>query len=254
MPKVADPIVAPSAISLGENPVNDWQAREYARESSPSTLAVNIELTENARDNATEVVLTIDSREYRIEKGVTYLTPNRISCEDNGSGMSHEEFCKKFCGAYSYSEAHSETDRAGRNGVGTKTYTSIAEEVKVTTTTARPSQGFDEDEFSEAIKESLPQGLHLPADGEPDDLHREYVFSLHTRSALPPKWRPADPEELGTTVELCKIRKGTEIPFEILLERLSYSREWLHLSAHRLTVQLSGKLPPKMKRRWQVRP
>ncbi len=45
----------PSSVDLGENPVNRYQAREYAKESSPSILAVLLELSENARDNATEI-------------------------------------------------------------------------------------------------------------------------------------------------------------------------------------------------------
>src|SRR6266446_5725590 len=113
---------ARKSLDLGENPVNRYQAREYAKESSPSILAVILELGENARDNATDVTLTIEVDSSRHEKQGWILKPSRIVCEDNGTGLTHEEFLEKFCGAFSESEAHHEVDRAGRNGVGTKTY------------------------------------------------------------------------------------------------------------------------------------
>ncbi|MGZ8848363.1 MAG: ATP-binding protein, partial [Pyrinomonadaceae bacterium] len=123
----ATPVI--SSIDLGENPVNKFLAREYARESSPSIAAVISELTENARDNATDITLTIDVAAWKEEKSRRILVPRKIVCEDNGTGLTHSEFLNKFCGAYSESEAHHEVDRAGRNGVGTKTYTSIAKRV-----------------------------------------------------------------------------------------------------------------------------
>src|SRR5579884_811476 len=122
------------AVHLGDNPVNNYQARIYAQESSPSSVAVCLELTENARDNATEVTLTIDVAQSTVKDGVNVLIPKRIVCEDNGTGLTHTEFLTKFCGAFSDSDVHRDVDRAGRNGVGTKTYTSIADRAIVTTT------------------------------------------------------------------------------------------------------------------------
>ena len=129
----------PTPVHLGENPVNAYQARKYAQESSPSSIAVCLELTENARDNATEVTLTIDVESSKLESGINVLIQKRIISEDNGTGLTHSEFLNRFCGAFSDSEVHREVDRAGRNGVGTKTYTSIADRVIVTTTTDRKS-------------------------------------------------------------------------------------------------------------------
>ena len=48
---------------------------------------------------------------------------------------------------------------------------------------------------------------------------------------------------MGTRVELVGIFKGTEVPWEVLLERLSYAREWLQNNAHTFTLQLIGNLP-----------
>jgi DNA topoisomerase VI subunit B len=95
-----------------------------------------VELTENGRDNASDVTLVIDVESSREERGTNLITPRKITCVDNGTGLSHEEFLSRFCGAFSDSEIHHEVDRAGRNGVGTKTYGSIADRVIVTTTTA----------------------------------------------------------------------------------------------------------------------
>ncbi len=233
----------PSSVPLGDNPVNSYQARVYAQESSPSSIAVNLELTENARDNATEVTLTIDVADSRLEDGTYVLIPKRIICEDNGTGLTHAEFLIRFCGAFSDSDVHREVDRAGRNGVGTKTYTSIADRVIVTTTTGRPTEGLDDPDYREQLASAVPKGLTLPRDGEPDTVWRVYEFRLHSRSALPHLWTAASPMEMGTRVELVDIRKGTEIPFEILLERLSYAREWLQNSAHSFTLQLTGNVP-----------
>ncbi len=85
---------------------------------------------------------------------------------------------------------------------------------------------------------------------------RVYEFRLHSRSALPQSWAPASPMEMGTQVELVDIRRGTEIPFEVLLERLSYAREWLQNSAHGFTLQLTGSLPQTLptNRRISLRP
>jgi Histidine kinase-, DNA gyrase B-, and HSP90-like ATPase len=231
-------------ISLGENPVNAFHAREYARESSPGILAVILELTENARDNATEVILTIDIESCRSEGAHHILIPNKIVCEDNGVGLTHAEFLTKFCGAYSESESHHEVDRAGRNGVGTKTYTSVAERIVVKTTTGRPTEGLDPDR--NALSQRLPSGLSIPFDGQPDILWRVYEFRLHTRAAIPSQWAPSNANEMGTRVELCDLYAGTEIPFEILIERLSYNREWVQSAAHGFIVQLTGKVPPEL--------
>jgi Histidine kinase-, DNA gyrase B-, and HSP90-like ATPase len=236
------PIPLPDqSVDLGENPVNAFQAREYARESSPSSVAVMIELTENARDNATNVELIVDVESSRQEGGNHVLLPRKIICRDNGTGLTHREFLERFCGAYSDSEAHHEVDRAGRNGVGTKTYTSIAERVTVKTTTGRPTDGLDE--HREQLLAALPDGLELPRDGEPDSVWRTYEFRLHNRRALPPEWSKAEPQEMGTGVELSDIREGTELLFEMLIERLSYNREWLRHSSHKLTVALTGNVP-----------
>src|SRR6266550_5697460 len=89
----------PPVVDLGKNPVNEYQAREYAKESSPGIINVALELTENARDNATEVTLTIDVAEWH--DGV--IVPNSITCEDNGTGLTHDEFLNRFCGAYAES-------------------------------------------------------------------------------------------------------------------------------------------------------
>src|SRR5205085_1147819 len=145
------------------------------------------------------------------------------------------------CGAFSDSDVHREVERAGRNGVGTKTYTSIADRANVTTTTARPTEGLDA--HRELLLPALPKGIDLPRDGEADTMWRGYEFRLHSRSALPHLWTSARPMEMGTRVELIDIRDGTEIPFEILLERLSYAREWLHNSAHTFVLQLTGDVP-----------
>src|SRR5439155_53318 len=103
------------------------------------------ELTENGRDNATDVTLTIDVAEsHEGEKGHHILVPRAIICEDRGTGLTHREFLNRFCGAYAESEVHTETDRAGRNGVGTKTYTSISDRIVVRTTTWRATDGADE--------------------------------------------------------------------------------------------------------------
>lgn len=232
------------SVDLGENPVNRYQAREYAKESSPSILAVILELCENARDNATDVTLTIDVENSRHEKKGWLLQPKRIVCEDNGTGLAHEEFLLKFCGAFSESDAHHEVDRAGRNGVGTKTYTSIAEKVRVETTTGRLTRGLDE--HRELLRPSLQGGVELPKDGEPDRLKRVYEFQLHTRSALPSEWTKVDAHEMGTRVELYDLKPGTEITFEVLRERLSYSREWLQNPANSLTLVLSGNVPSEL--------
>ncbi|HVA00257.1 MAG TPA: ATP-binding protein, partial [Terriglobia bacterium] len=145
MNRKATPASLPQApVPLGENPVNAFHAREYAKESSPSILAVIIELTENGRDNATDVVLNIEIDKSSTEGPHHILIPKKITCDDNGTGLTHSEFLDRFCGAYSESEGHHEIDRAGRNGVGTKTYTSIADKVLVKTTTGRPTEGLDQ--------------------------------------------------------------------------------------------------------------
>ena len=244
MKKNVSVVVASSPISLGENPVNAFHAREYARESSPGILAVILELTENARDNATEVILTIEAESYRGEGPHLVLLPKKISCKDNGVGLSHSEFLTRFCGAYSESESHHEVDRAGRNGVGTKTYTSVAERVVVSTTTARATEGLDQD--LDTIRKHLPANLAVPHDGEPDTVWRVYEFRLHTRAVVPLQWTASDPNEMGTTVELCDLYSGTAIPLEELVERLSYNREWIHSGSHSFTVQLCGSLPPDL--------
>jgi len=61
---------------------------------------------------------------------------------------------------------------------------------------------------------------------------------------------------MGTRVELVDIRQGTEIPFEIMLERLSYAREWLQNSAHTFILQLTGTVPQGLNtnRRITLRP
>jgi len=242
MTRKATPASLPQAsVPLGENPVNAFHAREYAKESSPSILAVIIELTENGRDNATDVVLNIEIDKSSTEGPHHILIPKKISCDDNGTGLTHCEFLDRFCGAYSESESHHEIDRAGRNGVGTKTYTSIAEKVLVKTTTGRPTEGLDQ--HRELLLARLPVGLSLPHDGEPDKLWRVYEFRLHTRDAMPEHWTSAEVHEMGTHVELCDLRPGTEIPFETLIERLSYAREWLQNTAHSFTVQLTGNVP-----------
>jgi hypothetical protein len=238
----------------GENPVNNYQARIYAQESSPSSIAVCLELTENARDNATDVTLTLDIDSSTYQDGIHVLVPKRIICEDNGTGLTHSEFLNRFCGAFSDSDVHREVDRAGRNGVGTKTYTSIADRVIVTSTTARGTE--DLDVHRDQISPAMPKDLALPHDGEPDTLWRAYEFRLHSRSALPHLWTPASPMEMGTRVELVDLREGTQLPFEVLLERLSYAREWLQHSAHNFTLQLTGNVPQGLgsQRRISVRP
>jgi len=242
----------PTPIPLGENPVNAFHAREYAKESSPSIVAVLLELTENARDNATEVTLTIEVESSRSEGPRTYLRPHKIFCNDNGTGLTHGEFLEKFCGAYSESESHHEVDRAGRNGVGTKTYLSIADRVLVTTTTGRPSDGLDSG--GQLFEARIPQGLRLPRDGEADTLWRVYEFRLHTRSVWPNLWYSAGKLEMGTQVELCDLHEGTEIAYEVLLERLSYAREWLQNPSHSFTIQLTGKAPTSLQKRLTVKP
>ena len=249
-------VVSPTSPSLhlGENPVNNYQARIYAQESSPSIVAVILELTENARDNGTEVTLTIEVEDSRQDGPGHILIPKRIICEDNGTGLTHLEFLNRFCGAFSDSEGHRETDRAGRNGVGTKTYSSIADRVIVTTTTGRSTEGMDV--HREQLLPLLPKGLDLPRDGEADTIWRNYEFRLHSRSALPQQWSKAAPLEMGTRVELVDLREGTEISFEVLRERLSYAREWLQHSAHSFTLQLTGDVPQGLgtSRRTSLRP
>jgi hypothetical protein len=239
--RTVDVSSVPTAVHLGENPVNDYQARVYAQESSPSSIAVSLELTENSRDNATEVTLTLDIASSKLVDGKHILIPKRLICEDNGTGLTHHEFLNRFCGAFWDSEGHREVDRAGRNGVGTKTYTSIADRVIVTTTTARSTEGLDSNR--DQLIPLLPKGIDLPSDGEPDTVWRAYEYRLHSRSALPHLWTAAAPMEMGTRVELIDIREGTELPFEVLLERLSYAREWLQNSAHSFTLQLTGNVP-----------
>ena len=252
--KSAPSSVASTSVALGENPVNAFHAREYAKESSPSILAVILELTENARDNATDVTLTIEVDKSSADGPHHILIPTRIICDDNGTGLTHEEFLERFCGAYSESESHHETDRAGRNGVGTKTYTSIADKVLVKTTTGRATQGLDQ--HRDLLLPGLPTGIQLPRDGDPDSLWRVYEFRLHTRSAVPKDWSSSEIHEMGTHVELCDLRPGTQIPFEVLIERLSYAREWLQNTAHGFTVQLTGNVPTTLggQRRITLRP
>lgn len=235
---VSAPTPTQTAVNLGDNPVNHFHAREYARESSPSIVAVILELTENARDNATNVTLTIDVAEIAPDRGRRILKPKRIICADNGTGLSHLEFLNRFCGAFAESDAHHDTERAGRNGVGTKTYTSISESIIVETTTARPTEGLDNDR--EHLLPALPPGVTLPSDGEPDTLWRMYEFRLHTRSALAHRWSPANELEMGTRVELTDLSAGIEIDLDVLVERLSYAREWLQMPAHTFTLQLTG--------------
>jgi len=252
--KAIDVSSAPQPVHLGENPVNHYQARVYAQESSPSSIAVSLELTENSRDNATEVTLTIDIEDSKLIDGKHILIPKRLICEDNGTGLTHSEFLNRFCGAFSDSEGHREADRAGRNGVGTKTYTSIADRVIVSTTTARSTEELDPNR--DVLIPQLAKGLDLPSDGEPDTVWRVYEYRLHSRSALPHLWTTAAPMEMGTRVELVDIREGTELPFEVLLERLSYSREWLQNTAHSFTLQLTGNVPQGLgsSRRITLRP
>jgi hypothetical protein len=219
-------------------------------ESSPGILAVILELTENARDNATEITLTFEVEKHRLDKGRSYLVPKSITCEDNGTGLSHWEFLNRFCAAFADSESHHDVDRAGRNGVGTKTYLSIAERVVVRTTTGRSTYDLDKDR--DIIRPSLPTGIKFPQDGEPDSLWRAYEFKLHNRSALPSEWKPAEAEEMGTSVSLVDLRPGVEICHETLIERLSYSREWLSHAAHKFTIQLTGNLPESMKSQRRV--
>lgn len=238
-------------ISLGDNPVNAYRARQYACESSPSTLDVLIEFTENARDNGTDVVLTIDVAECRKSDGETILTPSKIVCSDNGTGLSHHEFLNRFCGAFQESDAHHDTDRSGRNGVGTKTYTSIARTVHVRTTTARPTEGLNS--IAEQLQPHAPTGVTFPLDGEPDTLWRSYFFHLHTREVLPSEWSEASEYEMGTDVELRDIIPETEIRFETLIERLSYSREWLENKSHSFTIKLTGNAQ-NLKRETLLRP
>jgi len=252
--KSASTSSAAQSVHLGENPVNNYQARIYAQESSPSIVAVVLELTENARDNATDVTLTLDIESYEQSGASHLLIPKRIACEDNGTGLTHTEFLNRFCGAYSDSEVHRDVDRAGRNGVGTKTYTSMAERVLVTTTTGRATEGLNE--HYEQLLPYVPKDLRLPKDGEPDEIWRTYEFRLHARGALPRLWTVAAAMEMGTRVELVDIREGTKIPFEVLLERLSYAREWLQNSAHSFTIQLIGDVPEGLgtQRRISLRP
>jgi hypothetical protein len=196
----------------------------------------------------------LDIESSALGDGMNVLIPKRIICEDNGTGLTHLEFLTKFCGAFSDSEVHREVDRAGRNGVGTKTYTSIADRAIVTTTTGRITEGLDAHRGQ--ILPSLPKGLTLPQDGEADSVWRAYEFRLHSRGALPHLWTPASPLEMGARVELVDIRQGTQIPFEILLERLSYAREWLQHSAHTFILQLTGAVPQGLNnnRRITLRP
>lgn len=246
------PSEVPSAVDLGENPVNTFYARQYAKESSPSTLAVLLELTENARDNATDVTITIDVESSLQEKGNVVLVPRKIICEDNGTGLTHQEFLNRFCGAFADSDAHFDTDKAGRNGVGTKTYTSIAERVVVKTTTGRMTEGLDQNRS--AIEPLLPVDLSLPHDGEPDTVWRVYDFQLHTRAALAPEWQSADALEMGTRVELTGLHEGTRISYQVLLERLSYAREWLQNGTHSMTLNVIGNAPESVKKKIEITP
>ena len=50
---------------------------------------------------------------------------------------------------------------------------------------------------------------------------------------------------MGTKIELVDLLPGTEIQFDNLIERLSYTREWLKHSSNTLTVQLTGNVPEK---------
>ena len=60
---------------------------------------------------------------------------------------------------------------------------------------------------------------------------------------MPQEWSQSAPLEMGTRVELVDLREGTEVPFEMLRERLSYAREWLQHTAHTFTIQLTGDVP-----------
>jgi hypothetical protein len=62
--------------------------------------------------------------------------------------------------------------------------------------------------------------------------------------------------EMGTRVELVDILQGTKIPFETLVERLSYAREWLQNPAHSFTILLTGNVPQGLttQRRLVLRP
>jgi len=48
---------------------------------------------------------------------------------------------------------------------------------------------------------------------------------------------------MGTRVELKDIKAGTEIPYDVLVERLSYARDWLQNSSHSFVIQLTGNVP-----------
>src|SRR5436309_4184516 len=98
---VSSPSSNAQPVHLGENPVNNYQARIYAQESSPSIVAVVLELTENARDNATDITLIIDIERSEQSGAVHLLIPRRVVCEDNGTGLTHAEFLDRFCGAFS---------------------------------------------------------------------------------------------------------------------------------------------------------
>lgn len=246
------PFPTSAVVDLGENPVNAFYARLYAKESSPSTLAVILELTENARDNGTNVTLTIDVESFEPYKGTFLLKPRRIICEDNGAGLTHSEFLSRFCGAFADSEAHFEIDRAGRNGVGTKTYTSIAESIVVKTTTARATEGLDE--HRQKLFPGLPPGMNLPADGEPDVIWRAYEFRLHNRGALPDQWTHSDPLEMGTRVELSDLHEGTRVSYDALVERMSFAREWLQHGSNTFTLQVTGNAPPNLKKKMKIEP
>lgn len=243
---------SPPLADLGENPVDKFYARRYALESSPSTMAVIQELTENARDNATDVRLIIDVERVEKERGLNILIPRSITCEDNGVGLTHREYLQRFCGAYSDSDAHHDVERAGRNGVGTKTYLSIADRVLVATTTARATDGLDD--HRDLIASGLTHGLQLPRDGEADLVWRSYEFRLHNRAAIPSEWRAGDEYEMGTKVQLMDLHPGTRIYYELLRERLSYAREWLSNGARSFSIQLTGDVPDDLPRRLPLKP
>ncbi len=141
-----------------------------------------------------------------------------------------------------------------RNGVGTKTYTSIADGVLVSTTTGRNTEGLNE--HYEQLIAQIPKGVELPKDGELDEVWRVYGFTYIPGARYRIYGLVAEPMEMGTRVKLLDIREGTRIPFDILLERLSYAREWLQNSAHSFTVQLTGNVPDGLKtqRRIELRP
>ena len=182
------------------------------------------------------------------------MVPKQIISVFNGTGLTHSEFLNRFCGAYSDSEVHREVERAGRNGVGTKTYTSIADRVVMTTTTARPTEGLDP--HRDELLSALSAGSQCRVMAKPTLSGVLTNLGYILEAPFPVLWAPAEAMEMGTRVELADIREGTEIPFEVLLERLSYAREWLQNSAHSFTLQLIGSVPQGLgnHRRTLVRP